>query len=339
MSFVTEDQVKGRCPFPLRLLDDAERLVGAEDNRHRFRTCHAERHRDFGGVRGHRDLELMQRCVLVFAPSGRVGADPDVAVWHRLLGRPFPHRLSEQRDRRHQVQRPAADACDRFRYPQRDKGLAGAACHDQLAAVMRLEAFDHIGECGLLMWPQAERLVLIGQVLRFVASEIRPVERAAGQIAEAKHKAPGLEMLDGLTGGRPPFVAGVHNDTGRERFARRGGDERIELGLRDSRARGVALALNGAVAPAVSFLGNQIDPRIGAVEVGTLGCPLGPQPDRGEPLPVDGVLGEVGLHQPFEQASLVSLRLGDSPYVVQGPLKAVVHNRLRSTLSRCLRQW
>ena len=31
--------------------------------------------------------------------------------------------------------------------------------------------------------------------------------------------------------------------------------------------------------------------------------------------------------------------IGDSPYVVQGPLKAVVHHRLRSTLSRCLRQW
>ena len=269
----------------------------------------------------------MQRCVLVYAPSGRVGADPDVAVWHRLLGRPFPHRLSEQRDRRHQVQRPAADACDRLRYPERDKGLAGAACHDQLAAVTRLEAFDHIVERGLLMRPQAERLVTIGQVLRFVSPEIGPVERTADQVVEPKHGERVLERRDGPEGIRSPSVAGVHDDAGREGLARRGGDERIELGLRDSRARGVALALNGAVAPAVSFLGNQIDPRIGAIEIGTLDCPLGPQPDRGEPLPVDGVLDEVGLHQPFEQAPLVSLRIGDGPYVVQGLLKAVVHDR------------
>ena len=78
MSFVTEDQVNSRRTFIGCLFDDAERLVGAEDDRHYVRACRAEGCRDRGGVRGHQDLKFMQRR----AP--RLSAGGERSVGHPL---------------------------------------------------------------------------------------------------------------------------------------------------------------------------------------------------------------------------------------------------------------
>ena len=74
--------------------------------------------------------------------------------------------------------------------------------------------------------------------------------------------------------------------------------------LRYSRARRVALALNGAVA-ARAFYRDEIDARIAAREHRLPLCPFGPQPDISEPIPVEWVLDEVRLHQPFEKVALL----------------------------------
>ena len=149
----------------------------------------------------------------------------------RLLHRPFPHRLLEQRDRRHQIEHPAADTRNGFRDAQCSKGLACSAGHDQLAAIMRLEASGHVVERGLLMRAQAERLVPIRQRLRVVVDQIGPVERPAREIAEADHRAGGLQWGDGLERVRPPSITGIDDDARGEGIARRRRDERIEVRL------------------------------------------------------------------------------------------------------------
>ena len=99
-----------------------------------------------------------------------------MTVWKRPLGSPFAHGLLEQRNRRHQLQNASADACDGFRYAQRGKGLARAARHDHLVAIMLFESADHVVECNLLMGPQVICLTSIRQRLRFVMNQIGPVE-------------------------------------------------------------------------------------------------------------------------------------------------------------------
>ena len=188
---------------------------------------------------------------------------------------------------------------------------------------MLREAVDHVLERGALVRAEAIGFAPEGQVFRFAMDEVRPVERAARQIAEAQHGTCRLERRDGLDGVRTPPVAGIDDDAGGEGIAGRGGDEGVEVGLRDPRAGGVALALDGADA-AAALLGHEIDAGVGAAEAGPRTHPFGPQPDAGEPLPVERVFDEVRLHQPFEEAPLTGLGVGDGPYVVQHRLKAVV---------------
>ena len=183
----------------------------------------------------------------------------------------------------------------RFRDAQRREGLARAAGHDQLAAIMSLEAAGHVVERGLLMRSQMERFVPNRQRFRRCATQIGPVEWPLCEIAEAEHGAGRRQGRDGLRRVRPPLIAGIDDDARGERRARRGRDERIEMRLCHPRARRIALALDGAVA-APAFCRNEINARIAALEIRARLCPLGPQPDVGEPVLVERVFDEVRLH-------------------------------------------
>ncbi len=194
------------------------------------------------------------------------------------------------------------------------------------------EAVDHVVERSALVRAQAVGFAPEGQVFRLAANEVRPVERAARQIAEAQHGTRRLERRDGLDGVRTPPVAGIDDDAGREGVAGRGGDERVEVGLRYLGAGGVALALDGADADA-ALLGNEIDAGVRAAEAGPRTRLFGPQPDVGESLPVERVLDEVPFHQPFEETPLLGFRPDDGPDVVQRSLKPVAQ-ALRSPMCR-----
>ena len=331
MRFVTENNVECRRSVVLCVFHDTERVVGAKDHRHRVQTRSPERLGDRLRVRGDRDFKLLKRGVFVVSSGACIGADPDIAMRDRPLRRPFPHRLLEQRYRRHQIEHPPPDTRNGFRYAQRCKGLARTARHDQLAAIVIFESAGHVVERGLLMGAQAERLVPKGKVFRFIVDEVGPVERPTSEIAEAKHGACGLQWSNGLDRVRPPSVAGIDHDTGCEGVTGRCGDERIEMKLRNLGARRVALALNGTVT-ALTLLGDQVDTGIGAIESLLQVRPFGPQPDFGEPFLVEGILDEVRLHQPLEEAPLFSFGIGDGPYVVQRSLETVS----QFSSSRCI---
>ena len=257
-------------------------------------------------VGGDGDFQFLQGGILVVAPGAGVGADAEVTVRQRPLGGPLAHGLGEQGDGRHQVQHTAAHAGGSLCNAQRRERLAGTAGHDELAAVLILEAGHHIVERGLLVGAQREWLAAQRQVLRLAFGEVGPVEGSAGEVAKTEHGASRLQFGDGLDGVRPPAIASVNDDSGSEGFPRGGGDEGIQVRLADPRAGRVALALNGAVA-AVAFFGHKVDAGVRSVEIHPFRRPLGPEPNLGEALAVDGVQREVGFHQPLEQTPLVGL--------------------------------
>ena len=268
----------------------------------------------------------MQRQVLVAPPGAGVGAHADVTVRELPLHRPFAHRLREQRDRRHQVEDPAAGAGVRLGDSQRGEGLAGPARHHQLAAVVRAKALRYVAACAPLVRAQFERRAEVAQLLRRGADEVGPVERVAGEVVEPQRLAYGLRRGDDLSRVRPPSRAGVDEDAGGERVAARGGDERVDMRLRHAGVRRVAFALDGAD-PARALLGDEVDADIGAVETRPPRRPFAPQPDAGEPLAVERVLLEERLHQPFEQPPLGGFRIGGGAYPVEDPLKPVDRHR------------
>ena len=208
-------------------------------------------------------------------------------------------------------------------------GTNPAASNSHLEVFRCLNSLTAGKADGSILWilalAQAEQFALIRQRLRFAVDQIGPVERSACEIAEANHGACGLQRSDGLDRVRPPLIAGVDHDAGGEGTAGRGGDERIEVRLRNLRARCVALALNGAVT-AFALLGDEIDTGIGAIETGLQNRPFRPQPDVGETFLVERVLHKLRFHQPFEEAPLVGFGIGDGSYVVQRSLKAVAHS-------------
>ena len=307
--FVAQREIERRRALGLRLFDEAERVVGAENDGQRVRGRMAQRRRDGRRVGGDRDFEFLKGGVLAALAGARVGADADVAVRQRPLLGPFAHRLLEQRNRGQQVEHAPAVAGKGLGDAQRGEGFAGSAGHDQLAAVVPLETVEHVVKSVLLMGAQRERLAAQAQVFRLAAQQVGPVDGPLGEIVVAQHAARRLQSVDGFARVGAPAVAGIDHQAGGEGVARRGGDEGIEVGLGDARARRVALALNGAVA-AGALLGDKVDADVVGVELVPLEGPFGPQPNPRETLLVNRVLAEVGAHQALEHRALLGLRLG-----------------------------
>ena len=94
--------------------------------------------------------------------------------------------------------------------------------------------------------------------------------------------------------------------------------------LRYPRARGVALALDGAD-PARALLRDQVDADIRAVEIRPGRRPFRPQPHIGETVPIKRVLLEIRFHQPLEEVALLDFGAGDGADVVEYTLEAVGH--------------
>ena len=76
--------------------------------------------------------------------------------------------------------------------------------------------------------------------------------------------------------------------------------------FRYPRARCVALALNGAIAP-LALLRDEINACVFYGEVRPSLSPLGPEPDSQETLSVERILPKVRLHQSLEEPTLLEL--------------------------------
>ena len=94
---IAQHEIEWRRAVVLRGFNEAERVVGAKDHHHRLRRRVPQRPGNGRRVGRDRDLQFLQRGVLIVPSGARIGADPDIAVQDRSLFRPFPHRLLEQR--------------------------------------------------------------------------------------------------------------------------------------------------------------------------------------------------------------------------------------------------
>ena len=90
--------------------------------------------------------------------------------------------------------------------------------------MLRKTAGDVV-ERGPLVRPQSVGFVSIDQIFRLIRDEIGPVKRPAGEIPEAQHLAFRPQPDDGPSGIRAPFVACIHEQAPRERFASGCGNE------------------------------------------------------------------------------------------------------------------
>ncbi len=259
-----------------------------------------------------------------------------VAVRHGPLFGPRPHRLLEQRDRRHQVEDPPAAASHALGDAQGGERLARAASHDELAAGVLVEAPDHILHGGFLMRKRTERLRTPMEGFRVLPPQIRPIDGSVGKIVEPQHLTGRRQALNGLLCSRPPRVARIDDHAPRERLPCRRGDERVEGSLRDAGSRRMELALDRAAA-AIALLGDQIHSGVLARQVRPASRPLGPQPDLGEPVGVQGVLTEVLLHEALKERPLFGLGTGDGPDLVKRLLEAAAHRCCRPNNAQSLR--
>ena len=243
---------------------------------------------------------------------------------HCLLFGEGAHGLLQQRDRGDQVEDPPADPDHLLGDPHRGEGLARAAGHDQLPAVGAPEPGPHRLDRLLLVLPRGERLGPPAERLRRLLEQVRPVHGPFRQVGELEHLDLGPLPPDHRQRVRPPSAPGVHDHAGGEVLLPGGGEERVEVALRDPGVRPVALALDGAEA-AVALFGDEIHPGVPGRAPEPDG-PVGPPRDRGEPVPVERILQEVSPDQPLEERPLLGRRAGpledlvqDCPQVVHRP--------------------
>ena len=221
---------------------------------------------------------------------------------------------------------------------QGSEGLAGAARHQHLAAVIeavvalveifyrpavaRSGALPFIGNPPVSVEPaqrRADRLGLVGagrELASCVAGGLHlfgeggPVEVALAQVL-------GVEDADGrvivrirkLAEGSAGEGAGGNEDSGGKHIEARGGHEciRVLLGYRSSLV--IAFALDGRETVAVRPLRHQIDAQVPGRAV----RPVAPQPHLPVLLPVERVLPEQLEDQALEAGALLGLRKGGRP--------------------------
>ena len=218
MRLVAKNEVEGRRVFSLRPFDQAERMVRAEDHGQGVAMPLPERRRNCRRVGRNRQFQFLERSVFVVPSSACIGTNSDIAVRYRPVSRPFPHGLDEERDRRHQVEDPAPASGSLLGDAQGSVRLACSTRHDQLAAVMVLEALDDLLKRFLLVRPERVGLGPQRQIFRFRTGQIGPVEGPLSQVAETQNRAGGLQSINCPDGIRPPLVTGVDDNARGERI-------------------------------------------------------------------------------------------------------------------------
>ena len=295
MRFVAHGQVEaGHAVLFLRVDDRLDGLVRGEHDvqaaagQQRFRRFDLLR-QPLGVGRG-REVHVQDGFVRVAAGGGSGGVGTYGVALDRFHGLPHPRaeRLGNQGDRRGEEQdaeRAAglgrlllvAPAHKFLGQAQGGEGLAGAARHDQFAAVVLLESFDAGGD-GLLLVVARRILLPFGRS----GQELRPVRPLGLEIVQAKQ--PTSVAFD--------FARHVGGEVGRGRRddqmpvadapAGRVGEKRVQLPFAQLLVAPGVLALDGPRLVVVAAPANEVDPVVlgGTVRVERVG--FAPQPYVGQ---------------------------------------------------------
>ena len=234
------------------------------------------------------------------------------------LRRPLLQRLRQQRNGRHKKEHPGPAAIvfgDLLRQTQRRERLAGAARHDELAAIMRGETLDGLVNRLLLMRPGRKSLAP-GQIdlnLRTRERDI-PVDGGLGDLRHTdavrrnqlvrqrlfRRRRPQVGRgNDGALREMLPAVLGLEGATG-------GLEEGIEVSLANPRRRLEELALDRRPLAVLDASRHQVDARVGLAAVV---APILPAHDLVE-LALHHRIGAVEIHhQLLEGDAVLALRL------------------------------
>lgn len=184
---VADDEIEVIQAGGLGLGDGGDGLVGAEHHGEAFGAFAVLHLGDQGGrVGGRGQRHVVGVDVLDGTRNFGVRAHGEGAQVGLTLRGPLAQRLGQQRNRGHQEQDfGCAAECfgDAFADLQCGERLAGAAGHDQLAAVMVAEPGDHLLDGHPLVWPG----VALGrggqvEIEGFGRAGERPVDRGLGDV-------------------------------------------------------------------------------------------------------------------------------------------------------------
>jgi hypothetical protein len=185
---------------------------------------------------------------------------------------------------------------------QAREGLARAARHDQLPAVVLGEAGSHGVDGGALVRAQllaAERRQHLGGA----RVELGPVERGADEVFEPDDVDRDLLVLDRRLGGRVEAPGRGHQEAGAERVLARLGEEGVDLPLGQGCLGAEELALHRHEVAGVALAGDEVDAVVGA---GAALGPVAPHPHLLEPPGIQRLGDEEGLDEPLEPGALVA---------------------------------
>ena len=244
-----------------------------------------------------RDRQIVRLSAVAIAlPNFLIRADSESADRGLGVRAPLPQRLSDERDRGSDEQHTPARPGDLLGGAERGEGLARAAGHDQLAAVVLCEPREHVVEGALLVRPH----LLAGPLLKRCGLVVEvgvPVDRRGLE----------TEQIETLHGGpavaeRPQeIVAPIRSGADDDEFVEARvvpAKERLDIGLVERAVGVVALALQGGQA-AVSAFGDDVAPVVAAVPAG----PFVPVPDRCVAVPVLSISRQYLLDERLELAA------------------------------------
>ncbi len=194
----------------------------------------------------------------------RVGAHRKGGDRYEGVGAPFGHGLRHQGQGGHQVQDVAALAGQFLGDAQARQGLAGAARHDELAAVGILQpAHGFFKGLGLIV-PQ--RLGLRPDDIAG-RRETGPIDPAITQILKADRRGGNRLAGHHLARVVAPRRFGRFDDQPLRILARvRGGNEAVDVRLHDPAVRIEQLALNGRQPALDGYLAGLLDPFVTLLE-------------------------------------------------------------------------
>lgn len=231
---VADDQVElGQAEPLLGGGDGLGGLIGGEHHRHALRVRRGRLGSELCAVRGGWDLQVVNVDVGEVVGPAPAHADLGVrahregAQRHLAVDRPLAHGLLHQREGRDQKEHAPALPREILGNSQSRERLAGAAGHDEFAAVGLGEAVAHaLDRLALVL----ARLFLLVQTDLAGIGERAPVDPAILKVCEAD--AEGFHLLVAQRGFRivrPVGSRGVHEDAADKGDAARSGEEAVDV--------------------------------------------------------------------------------------------------------------
>ncbi len=312
----------GQAVLPLGAADHVEGVVGGEDDAH-VPGVVALFHLvgESGGVGGGGVAQLVDEglddvlvALAALFPDLGVGADGEAVQGDGALLGPLGEGLGEEVERGDEEENEPVGAGDLLGDLEAGEGLAGAAGHDELAAVGLLEAEEDLGLGALLMGAQGLFGLQCGGGSGLAGLELGPVDLGVLEVVEVDLADGRLLVGEGGLGVVAPVVGGGDDEAAGEAGFAGGGEEAVDVGFPHAVVGRVAFALDGVVFPGAAGAGDEVDAGVlgGDAELGgaDLLGPIGEEPDLGVEVGVAGLVAEVGADEFLEVGALLLLGLG-----------------------------